>query len=206
MSEELILQRRAMVNICLLVLCQLLSWLTLLVDIIDIGENCKVAISGITITKTWPGGEQLTFTTEISKFDERYCTIDPKEEICPVIQNLKNAEYLYKMLLLFNLFIVSYCILNLWFTAFKEKIPKLFRFYYSNYIYPLTYVIGCILYFTISNLLTLDISFTFSFGFYSMTLVVIISIIAGVFNKLKINSFYEKNEISAPLVEDNKEN
>jgi hypothetical protein len=207
MSEELTLHRRAMLNIYFLIICQLLGQLTLLVNVIYCGESYKVSFGLITSTETYPGGEQITFAMTIPNFKIRYCDdpTRPSKEICKIVPNLALAEYVYKLLLLGNFLIVLYNIMNIYFTAYCERVPKLFSFIYMHNLYPMTYIIGSILYFTVSEALTLEEGFSFAEGFYIMVAIFILAQIASVFNRTKIQNYVKRMREGAQEEETEKE-
>ena len=202
MSEELATHRNAIVNMCFLVICVLLSQVTLLVNILYCGDGYEVSIKGIVTTEKYPGGEEVTFKMEIPKFEARYC--QPKQEwrdICVIVPHLGDAEYIYKLLLLLNFILVCYLWLNIYFTAFSERMPKFFSLNYMHFMYPLTYILGSILYFTVSESFTMEEGFTFAIGFYILLSVFVIAMLSAIFNKVKLNSFRDKEKTEALLEE-----
>lgn len=199
-EEELRTHRNAMLNICFLLLCLLLAWLALLVTIIYVGENHSISISGITTTNTYPEGEVVTFLMEIGKFEARYCYpggLNPS--ICGIVPNLASAEDCYMLFLAFSLAIICYNMLNLWFTAFSEKVPRFFNCYYVHFLNPITSALGFILYFTVSKAFAVDDEIHFAYGFYLMISVIIISLFSAIFNKRTLNTFV-KTEETEPLL------
>ncbi|OMJ93294.1 hypothetical protein SteCoe_3757 [Stentor coeruleus] len=194
MSEELTLHRRAMLNIYFLIICQLLGQLTLLVNVINCGDSYKVSFGLITSTEIYPGGEEITFAMTIPNFKTRYCddSTRPSQEICKIVPNLALAEYIYKLLLLGNFLIVLYNIINIYFTAYCERVPKIFSFIYMHNLYPMTYIVGSILYFTVSEALTLEEGFSFAEGFYIMVAIFVLAQIASAFNRIKIQNFVRR--------------
>lgn len=202
MSDEVTVHRRAMVNIYLLIICQLLSWLTLLVNIIYCGDSYEVSITDITTTEIYKNGEKVTFTMGIPEFKKRYCDNKTKTpEICNIVGNLAKARWYYNFYLVISVVVVIYCLANIWFTAYSSKMPKVFSFNYMHFLYPITYAIGSILYFTASKCLTLEKGFAFAPGFYLMVSIVFIAGISAIFNKIKLNTFVDPEEKQQPLLE-----
>lgn len=216
MSEELTKHRRAMMNIYFLVMCQLLSWLTLMVNVISCGEGAyQVSFREITVLQTYPDSTQLEFRIGIPEFNSRYCTgeketvierefnyevTEAEKDMCIIVPHLALAEYIYKMLLMFNFGIVIYLICNIWFTGYSERVPKLFNFGSMHYFYPFTYIIGSVLYFIVSEAFTMKGGFEFESGFFIMIAVFVLAIISAVFNKTKLHQAVVALEQKEPLL------
>jgi hypothetical protein len=199
---DLTYHRRAMMNIYFLIICQLLSQVTLLVDVMYCGDRFAVGFGEITVTRTYPDNKDLTFRMKISHFAERYCDqekpreivierdyiYDPAQDkdICLIVPHLGDAEYIYKLLLVFNFMIVIYLILNIYFTAFTDRVPRLFRFRTMHNFYPLTYIIGSILYFLVSEAFTMEEGFTFAPGFFIMIVIFLLANGSSIFNRTKL--------------------
>ena len=191
--EKLRTHRFTMLNMCFLVLCLCCSWLTILVTIMSIGDSHSISIGGITTTNKYENGEVVTFTMTIPHFDMRYCHDEGTlPEVCVIVPNLASAEYMYKLLLVLNLMVVCYLMLNLYFTGFRERVPKFFTYNYMHFLYPFSYALGSILYFTISKAFTTD--FSLEYGFYQMVCVAITAFGSALFNKFKINTFADKEK------------
>lgn len=216
MSEELTKHRLAMMNIYFLVMCQLLSWLTLMVNVISCGEGkYQVSFREITITQSYPDNIDLEFRIGIPEFDRRYCTgekttviqrdytyevTEAESDMCIIVPHLADAEYIYKVLLMFNFSIVIYLICNIWFTGYSERIPKLFNFGSMHYFYPFTYIIGSVLYFIVSEAFTMKGGFEFEAGFFIMIAVFVLAIVSGIFNKTKLHKAVLAADQKEPLL------
>lgn len=217
MSEELHKHRLAMMNIYFLVMCQLLSWLTLMVNVISCGGgDYQVSFREITVIKKYPEDVSVEFRIGIPEFNERYCSgnretviernhvyevTEAERDMCIIVPHLALAEYVYKMLLMFNFMIVIYLILNIWFTGYGERVPKILNFGSMHYFYPFTYIIGSVLYFIVSEAFTMKGGFEFESGFFIMIGIFILALISAIFNKTKLHAAVSALEHKEPLLE-----
>ena len=115
-------------------------------------------------------------------------------ELCNIIPNLSMAEYYYRLLLMISLFIVIYCLLNLYLTAFRDRVPKFLNYTHMHFVTPFTYGLGAILYFTLSQAFTLQ-KFIPGPGFFIMIAIVFISLGSAVYNKLVVAKIKRDEEV-----------